>query len=574
MRVSAWALALALASVSTPSGASELGFVYVRANVGGASGGHAALVAGESVYHMQSGADGLVRLTRDSWEHFRYLYADLQNRPLEVAFVSLEPDARERVLGAFTRLYIDQDGALARRDEARSDVAWLEACRDGRTLPELPGVGLRAPEYANDAHAAMLRARSGASLAEAMSAADGAVAAASTARPRELRDALTLSVALRALDGAWGLDSRALVSRPPELDSALDAAERAGLGARAGELERTMVSLLASRRADRGPAILLAQARYLAVRRSLDENRLVLLDPFVGAPRIDVDALEMSAGAHAEAVSHAAKVARRVRAQVLAPTRVDEPGYTLLEEAGGMLERVASARDLGALFDLGRRRLPARGRSVVAREPDGDLEGALREAKLELESAERALQERFAYDLFRRNCITELVRVTDEAFGSPQLADAALGGRIAPGEAFGFIPFVFFDDVRGRLRVARVEHVPSYRERALARIELEEPGVWPRLRESTPLLSTAYEPLLRDGAFLFFTDDVFWRRPLYGAANLTWASGYTLYGVTAAVFDRGARLRSGLLGAFWSLPELVFQNVRKGSYEWVSVEEE
>jgi len=574
MRVRAWALALALATAATPSGAAELGFVYVRANVGGASGGHAALVAGESVYHMQSGADGLVRLTRDGWEHFRYVYADLQNRPLEVAYVSLAPDARERVLVAFTRLYLAQDGALARRDEARADVAWLEAFRDGRALPELPGAGLLAPEHANDVHAAELRARIGASLAELMSAAESAVAAASTAQLREQRDALTLSVALRALDGAWGLDPRALVSLPPELDAPLDDAERAGLDARTGELERTMTSLLGSQRADRGPAILLAQARYLAVRRSLVENRLILLDPFEGAPRMNVDELEMSASARALAVAHAAKVARTVRAQVLAPTRVDEPGFTVLEEAGGMLERVARGRDLGALFDLGRRRLPARARSVLARAPAGDRDEALRQAAGRLESAERALKEQYGYDLFSRNCITELVRVIDGAFGSPSLADAALGGRIAPGETLGFIPFVFFDDVRGRLRVARVEHVPSYRERELRRIEREQPGVWPRVRESTTLLSTVYQPLLRDSAFLFFTDDVFWRRPLYGAVNLTWASGYTLYGVGTAVVDRGARLRSGLLGAFWSLPELAFQNVRKGSYEWVSVEEE
>ncbi|MEX2205703.1 MAG: hypothetical protein WEF50_05690 [Myxococcota bacterium] len=572
MRVRAWALTFALVASATPSSAAELGFVYVRANVGGASGGHAALVAGETVYHMQSGADGLVRLTRDRWQHFRYLYADLQNRPLEVAFVALEPDARERVLVAFTRLYVEQDGALARRDEALADVAWLEAFRDGRPLPELRSAGLLAPERANDADALALRARIGARLAEPLRAAVAAVGAGSTAKLREYRDALTLRESLRALDGAWGLEPDARVALPPELDAPLDPAEREGLASRADELERTIVFLLDSRRVDRGSAILLAQARYLAVRRSLAENRLVLLDPFDGAPRMDVDALEMSPAAHAQAVAHAALVGRRVRAQVLAPARVDEPSYTVLEEAGGTLERVASARDVGALFDLGRRRLPARGRSIEARAPAGDREASLREAKLRLDAAQRALDERYAYDLVRRNCITELVRVTDQAFGSPDETRQALGGRIAPGETFGFVPFVFFDDVRGRLRVSRVEHVPSFRERELERIAREEPGVWPRARESTTLFSTAYQPLLRDGAFLLFTDDVFWRRPLYGAANLFWASGYTLYGVGAAPFDRGARLRAGLLGAFWSLPELAFQNVRKGSYEWVSSE--
>jgi len=572
MRARACALALALVTAATPSGAAELGFVYVRANVGGASGGHAALVAGGSVFHVQSGADGLVRLTRDGWDHFRYLYADLQNRPLEVAFVALAPESRQRVLDALTRLYVEQEIALARRDEARDDVSWLEAWRDGRALPELAGAGLLAPERANDADAAALRDRLGAPLAELTRAAQSELARASTGRLRELREALGLREAWLALDAAWGLDPRALVALPPELDPPLDDAERAGLEARAGELERTLASLLRSNRADRGPGLLLAQARYLAVRRSLRANRLVLLDPFEGAPRMPVDELEMSASAHASAVAHAAAVARRVRAEVLAPTRVDEPGYTVLEEAGGMLERVASARDLGALFDLGRRRLPARGRSVEAIEPTGDRDAALRAAQERFAAAERALDERYAYDLFRRNCITELVRVTDEAFGSPEGTAAALGGRIAPGEIFGFIPFVFFDAVRGRLRVARVARVPSHRERELARIAREEPGLWPRVRESTTLLSTVYEPLPRDGAFLLFTDDVFWRRPLYGLANLAWAASYTAYGVAAAPFDRGARARAGLSGVFWSVPELVFENVRKGSFEWVSTE--
>ncbi len=557
---------------ATPSAGSELGFVYVRANVGGASGGHAALVADERIFHMQAGADGLVRLTRDRWSHFRYLYADLQNRPLEVAYVELEPAARERVLAEFTRLYVEQDGAFAHRDEAREDVAWLEAFRDARELPPLRGAGLLSADERGDPRAAELAARFAPLLAESKREAAAALAAGSALRMREYREALALDHALRALEGGYGLASEALVTLPPELDPPLDAAARAGLEARAAELERTLAELVGSRRPDRGAGILLTHARYLAVKRSLDQGRLVLLDPFDGARRIEVDVLEMSPRAHALAVAHAAQVERQVRALVLEPTRVDEPSYTVLEEAGGMLERVASARDIGALYDLGRRRLPARGRTLAARAPAGDLAAALVEAQLRRDDAQRALDQRFAYDLFDRNCITELVRLVDEAFDSAEEARQAMGGRIEPGETFGFVPFVFFDGVRTRLRVARVERVPSFRERELARVEREEPGAWTRARESITLSSTTYEPLLRDSAFLLFTDDVFWRRPLYGAANLAFASAYTVYGLGAAPFDRGARLRAGLLGAFWSLPELAFANVRKGSYEFVSAE--
>ena len=97
--------------------------------------------------------------------------------------------------------------------------------------------------------------------------------------------------------------------------------------------------------------------------------------------------------------------------------------------------------------------------------------------------------------------------------------------------------------------------------------------MWTRLRESTSLGSSIYTPRTQDGAFLLFTDDVFWRRPLYGVVNLAYAAGYTAYGVAAAPFDFGARAKAGLSGMFWSVPELAFENVRKGSFEWVTTSE-
>ena len=64
---------------------------------------------------------------------------------------------------------------------------------------------------------------------------------------------------------------------------------------------------------------------------------------------------------------------------------------------------------------------------------------------------------------------------------------------------------------------------------------------------------------------------MFWRRPLYGLANLAWASGYSVYGLAAVPFDGGARVSAGVSGVLWSLPELAFENVRKGSFEWVEL---
>jgi len=58
------------------------------------------------------------------------------------------------------------------------------------------------------------------------------------------------------------------------------------------------------------------------------------------------------------------------------------------------------------------------------------------------------------------------------------------------------------------------------------------------------------------------------RRPLYGIANLLVGIGGTLTGLALLPIDGGTTLRRGLYGALFSLPELAFVNIRKGSFEW------
>jgi len=555
------ALMLALAAAATTDvAAADFGFVYVRANVGGASGGHAALVDGETVYHLQTDGDGTYRLARDTWVHFAYVYAGLQNRPLSVAHVAVTPETRDRVLDRFARAYVEQDIAISRREAQADDVAWLEAWTDGRSLPPLRNAGLFDPTRPADPDAVQLRDALRGSLSEAQRA-----FVASTAEPTDgdveaLRERLALREALLALDQGWALAAEALVSIPERFDDPLTAPERASLERFALELERSVGDLLHSARPDRGYALLLAQARYTAVRRSLKTNRLVLLDAWAGhvgaESALDEAPSELT---RARQLEYAGALVRRGREVVLASGRLDESTYNLLEEAAALLERTETGYADVELLDVERRKLPARARSVSSPAFTGNAREALDVARARLADTDARYRARWTYDLLRRNCITELARTADEA----------LAGRVPADETLGFIPFVFFDRVRERLPVERVEQIPSHRALELARIEREAPGLLVRLRESTTLGSTVYTPRRRDGAFLFFTDDVFWRRPLYGLTNLTWAAGYTAFGVGTAPFDRGARVKAGLSGMFWSLPELAFENVRKGSFAWV-----
>ena len=45
--------------------------------------------------------------------------------------------------------------------------------------------------------------------------------------------------------------------------------------------------------------------------------------------------------------------------------------------------------------------------------------------------------------------------------------------------------------------------------------------------------------------------------------------GATLVGVATLPFDRGKTLWAGLKGVMFSLPELVFFNIRKGSFDYI-----
>jgi len=110
---------------------------------------------------------------------------------------------------------------------------------------------------------------------------------------------------------------------------------------------------------------------------------------------------------------------------------------------------------------------------------------------------------------------------------------------------------------------------PSYRESQLREMKLRESPLWVTLREANTLTARAYRRGSRDSFFVFFTDDVVLLRPVFGAVNLFAGVGESLWGIAMLPLDRGRTLLFGLEGTLVSLPELAFQNIRKGSNDWL-----
>ncbi|RQW81964.1 MAG: hypothetical protein EHM62_04355, partial [Methylococcus sp.] len=132
------AIAALVTSVAT-AGESPLQILYIDANIGGSSGGHVAVKLHDAVYHYQN-ADGITRLTRDSWNRFRFVYNDLENRNIHIADVSVQPADVERIRDRLQRLLLVQNRQIDYLEALRQDQTLLEALRQGQPVP-IPGIG-------------------------------------------------------------------------------------------------------------------------------------------------------------------------------------------------------------------------------------------------------------------------------------------------------------------------------------------------------------------------------------------------------------------------------------------------
>ncbi len=594
-------LAVAPASAATATdGGRYLDYLYMEPNEGGSSAGHVAIAFDDRTYAYQRSGDGRLLLERNATEHVRWLYAVLGNRAVNRARVAVSADTFERLREGFNRRWLVQQRQLVLRDRLASARHLLRLFAAGAPHPA-DGIPIEGAGYfsADGASPALRR------LAADVTAAHGAGFVAR--RRDELRAArarLTPTMsppapplltrdrypaggddfAARYLATTSGITALETLQRAPGLDPAsimivddapLDAAERAALARWSDRLRAELVRLAASERPDFGYPLLVGMARLTAVERSLASDRLVVLDAFPAAGR---------------RVSHAALARTIDAARALRDDACDELAerrrrfaalVTPTERDAGRLENAANrcvelARGLAAGRDVriaSETLVPAR---TALRPVDATPEArpaafaaAARAADDAARTHERALDELYRYDLVRRNCVTEAFDTIDAILGPD--AAAALGGTTATGGA-RIVPSLASRAVRRRWRVVASDTTPSYRRAKVAALARTGAPLAVRLRESNVLTSTVYRPSRDDSTFLFFTDDAPVLRPLLGAANLGVGVGASLVGLARAPFDRGAALEAGLRGVLWSVPELVFVNVRKGSYDHVPKE--
>jgi len=604
----------------------EFEFLYINANEGSASGGHAAIKFDNEVFHFQHVDPGLLRIYRDDFAAFRFSYSYQENRTIRGHRIMVSDEVFHTLRDAFNRRFLIQNQQFELLDALRGDRNLLNDLKQlgeanlRQALPptiDLKALGYFADTFRLDAennglphdisnNSAVLtqlrhtivNAYGAEFLEEKRQQAfeqlrvlkpDASLAADAVAEDRfapskysfsqHYQNQLLNLAALDVLKAGLGPRPETLLTADiPKLHLSPEAISN--LMIFKNTLFSDLIKLMQSQRNDWGYPLLVGMARLHALEFSINSRKLVVLNRFRSNDNDD-KAVSITPDNAAAVVTFANDSFNTAIDQLSETNKLDERSYGELEiRAGAFLKIRDHLKSEQSL------RLPSIDRtpSLAAKTELVQLQLSAMEldqyqslAIAQSEAYSEELKALYRYDLLSRNCVTEIFRVinqnvvkqsksTYEASESiPRTSQRLLGGYINNGN-LNIIPFVAFDQVGNQYRRESSYRLPSYREQQLKRLHDSNSDFLIGFAESNTITSSIYRWHGEDAAFLFFSEDAIWPRPLFGGLNLAMAVGQTVYGILALPWDQGKNLQKSLKGIFVSVPELFFFNIRKGSF--------
>ncbi len=560
-------------------------FLYINANAGEAAGGHTALRLGESVFHYQFFDDSTFLLVREPWNSFRFLYNDLHNRSIAIASLPLHYSVAKRIRNHFTELLVSQQLFFENVERLQKETRVTQRIAAGNYEILVKCLGFFSATSGDDL-LANVRDRiaielgpdflqrqmeeTGTTLRQAVRGMEQGKRTGQ--RLQELAD---WQEAIRVLVQGLDLTDHALI--PPMEEKELSGSETAYLKDFAEYLIASIVDLLQSNRPDRGETLLLQTARYLAVRHSLMTGRLLSLDPFNENLRaIQLTDEEIAGGRLKNIQKNLQKQSAERRDLFFHEEQHSEIAFSLLETSRARTWELSQVNETHRTVRLLTKViLPSRSGIIsfkLFEEKEKNVQATAEMLTRELKELKKRSLELYGYNLFSRNCATELIRSLNTSFPERESGKEALGGWLEPDRGLAFIPFLFYDQSIAAFSIEDEQLLPARRLRLLDASYERGNNLLIWLRESNTLSSTLYRPNKRDSPFLFFTDDSLLLRPVQGILNVTYGLLHGVGGLVSLPFDGGEQFDRAARGVFYSLPELFFGNIRKGSYSGEDLE--
>jgi hypothetical protein len=555
----------------------SLDFIYVNANEGEAAGGHTALRLGNTVFHYQFFPDSSFLLVREPWVSFCFLYNELHNRTISIASLPLEPADFQQIRNHFTEILITQQEFFTSFEKLQEDLELLRIFQAGKGRITIPNLGFfvhssNTLSVSTTSLQTEIKTKLGSGFLR--QAAEKAEQTLNTGRndppaKETLLETLVWYKAVRILENGSCLNPETVIPPMPE-EKPLTPAEQQRLQQFNLKQQQSILNLLQSTRPDRGQALLLQTARYLVVQQSLEKNYLYTLDPFPDQAKT----AKVNTEKHKQEELSLAR--QRMLRQAVKRSHLffsekthTEVAYSLLETGRARAWELQQAeKGKPEIRLLPETQLPSHSKKITVQNLHNNLNLNKQITCLsnKLQQMQKIKKTRYGYNLFFQNCATELIRSLNTSFPDQKTGQTILRGWLEPNSGFVFVPFLFYDKSLTAFPLQDEQIVTARRLRHLEKLYAEENDFLVWLRESNTLSSTLYEPRRRDTPFLFFTDDSLFLRPFQGICNFGYAALHSIAGIFTLPFDGGEHLHQAGRGMFYSLPEITFNNIRKGSY--------
>jgi len=639
MRLSFHAIAVMAALVMLPPAAiaASFNYLYIEASEGNSSGGHTAIQFGDDIYHYQHVDSGLIRLFRQEKNAFHFLYRYLQNRPMHLSRIEVSEDTYNLLKDQFKWQFLTQERQFKLLDDLHKERFFIRHLlqkstagygivdSDAASVLRLNGVGLfypepgHQPQYTDSPFTKQqslsvqnlrqkVEQRYGLDFLQRRRATVESQIKALTPShwpaiksdldgekfpspiysfTEKYSDSLTALFAIKALIDALPLQADALL-RTNLPDFKISEAERRVLQGLRDDLETSLVKAIDSNRPDWGYAVLVNMARYIAIDASLQSGYWVFINDFAeDSERLRPDQY-LDHNDQIRILTDDTKAAlNQIRLLAASRQQLSESEYSQIEMAANRYIELLNSEQRHDFRFNGEKALPSKSigfpESPVPNLTPEQLTTALSALDTIGNSLLETLRQNYRYDLFSRNCVTELFRTINQAMLPPyrsgaELADLEaltikesekrLGGYIEI--PYNFIPFVAYQSVLDRYHVTKSRDLDSYRGLELAKLEARQNSLITALTESNIISSRLYRYNPDDALFVFFTDDNVLLRPVFGLVNTGAGIGQSVYGAFSWPLDLGENLKAGATGILMSLPELFFFNMRKGSYKYLS----
>lgn len=575
-----------------PIHAKVLKYLYINASEGQSSGGHIALRFTSDTFHFQHFQSGIIRLVKQGNTAFDEQYRLLENRTI---YQTVIPISRESYLQLWQQL---NQQLLQEAQEEKylktldMNMAFLRG-EYGHAGLQLIGAGLfstgakvKIAELGSRDLQKKIHQRIGKNfliheikrlkqqllttkIKAWMSPApfkDEAFLTVPYSFARRYIDTVNHLLLLQIIQDKKFLNTRySFAPRHPIFQ--LTAPQVAQLSALQQQLLTHLLGLINSKSSEVGRSGFILYARILSLAQSIQSGQLIFLDTFLDNSQITH--VTEDAPHRSQLLVEKEQALRQVLQQqkhLFTSPVLSEKEYSQLEMlSNAYYERVRGLELKQPIRVRGEQRLP---QHSIPLPPLYYPALNLQQAQTEIEHLKQyrktliAYRQSYAaYDLFKRNCVTEIFSVlTKVRFHE---STEAVFSSIDK-DALHFIPAYAFQRMADDLPITRF---PSFRAMQLQKMYAKENDLTVYLREVNTLSATYYYYNTQDTPFLFFTDDQVWLRPVLGVFNLLTATVIGLYGGFTLPFDSGKTLKSGVMGILMSIPELAFFNIRKGRYQ-------